>query len=338
MYSSDSGRRPSRREDPAQFADASGFVAFAMPCPFCRYNLNGLRLGGLCTEGGEPIGFAHNPRLLCNASPDWLRQVRLGIVLCWIALILTAVGMLIILPLGAAQIQSATRRSDSPITSMMGLFRFASCGMFLTAAIRGFGVWFLTSRRDPSGPDIAKFAGSEARRLLLVFWCLYPILELLTTVTGESFPFLAVLGLVTSVLSNPILVAAFRHASWLFWQVPDAAWSRRATLMSWFMVGLTVLAAASVVFSPLMVSGGAIPSTPYAMPMGRQFLLVESRDASSVVTTVPRAGRSTLRSAARTACHADESLHDFRLLCQCRVCRRSNVALGSPVLAARCGV
>ncbi len=65
-----------------------------MDCMSCGYNLRGLRLGGRCPECGAAISRSSFGNLLKYSDPDWVDQLRLGVLLMlWNILVGFVIGL-----------------------------------------------------------------------------------------------------------------------------------------------------------------------------------------------------------------------------------------------------
>lgn len=64
-----------------------GLVAFDRPCPKCRYNLRGLKIGGRCPECGHPISRppARFIDALADAPMHYLKTLAVGLMLLAVA-------------------------------------------------------------------------------------------------------------------------------------------------------------------------------------------------------------------------------------------------------------
>ena len=61
--------------------DSSGRLAVDVPCCRCGYNLRSLALDGACPECGEHVAASAREGRLCFSPWQWLRRMRLGLLL-----------------------------------------------------------------------------------------------------------------------------------------------------------------------------------------------------------------------------------------------------------------
>ncbi|MFN0135180.1 MAG: hypothetical protein ACKVS9_03585, partial [Phycisphaerae bacterium] len=149
---------PRHQVDPALYADVDGIVQVAVPCAFCSYNLQTLRLGSNCPECGKAVGFRFVPELLQNAPVEWLRRVRWGLriyVISVLVAFLAAVGS------GLASyfmVMSGSVEAER-IAAFTNSWWFAAAeNVFSLAftAISAYGAWLFTSPRPAAAiPDRA---------------------------------------------------------------------------------------------------------------------------------------------------------------------------------------
>ena len=71
--------------------EGSFTIVADLQCIQCGYNLRGLATDKLCPECGTPIERSRRGDLLNDADPDWLKKLRLGVLVKVCSMVLVVV-------------------------------------------------------------------------------------------------------------------------------------------------------------------------------------------------------------------------------------------------------
>lgn len=299
---------PSHQVDPARYADTDGIVQVAVPCAFCSYSLQTLRLGTNCPECGKGVGFRFVPELLQNTPIEWLRRVRRGlrIYIVWALLgILTGVG----LGGGSAILMAFGFISAEQFAALTDSWWYTAAGNVLSlviTAMSAYGAWLFTSPRPASSIPDPTFSRKTVRVCIVISAVAFGVLTIFGFVSGFSRPDEdpTTVELVSLMCIVPIwlisFVAWWRYSAHLLALVPSRRMARVAAWLSWLTV-VFFLPYFATIWLILIEPPDTTPPPPYAMFAGTittatgsapatatsQWIYFSDATNSDFVTTLP---------------------------------------------------
>ncbi|MFN0135181.1 MAG: hypothetical protein ACKVS9_03590 [Phycisphaerae bacterium] len=313
-----SSKPPRHQVDPALYADADGIVQVAVPCAFCSYNLQTLRLGSNCPECGKAVGFGFVPELLQNAPVEWLRRVRLGLNLyfLWVLLYFVAIGAVWLWLFNyemprMSPVAGAPPFGPPAIANSIGFHVFGFVNWAVFTALSLWATWLFTTSR----PDVPNADRPISRKTLRNCVAISAVAMLVWSAVvfalgvSPNQPNLAPPPALVAVMAGFLVIWLLGFAAWwryiatLLKRVPSRRMSHLSQFLAWLTCILAVpyfgIAAMMLLqpfpgppAPPYAVLAGAAPALPTtglatASAPTSQWVYVTASMNSQIVTTLP---------------------------------------------------
>lgn len=309
---------PRHQVDPTLYADADGIVQVAVPCAFCSYNLQTLRLGSICPECGKAVGFRFVPELLQNAPVEWLRRVRRGLNLyfLWVLLYVVAIGVTWLwlftfhVPL-MSSVAGAVPPGPPAIANSVGfqVFGFASWAVFTALSL--CATWLFTTPRPDLRDADWPISRKTVRACVVISTVAMLIWSGMTFALGTSPnpPNLAPPPAMIPAFMGFLVIWLLGFAAWwryiatLLELVPSRRMSRFSRVLAWltWVIAVPYFGIAAMTLlqpfptpppPPYAVLAGAAPAVPTtgvatASAPTSQWVYVTASMNSQIVTTIP---------------------------------------------------
>lgn len=240
-----------------------GSVLSDRACNRCSYNLRGLAVEGACPECGAPVIDSLRGLLIAYASPEYVRDVLLGLrLIIWAAIIQAGVS---VLGAAAGLVVALNVRTPSAIV----LSSFIRQLVALAAALLWVWAYWLYTRLDPGyvGQESAVGARRLIRVAVVVSACsavAQPIITLtggpgLVTMPANAKPIsVVVISVAVAVLSTAATVthffAAMLYTRWIASRVPADDLRNRAGTYMWVLPLVYVVGTACVGLGPIVAT------------------------------------------------------------------------------------
>lgn len=239
-----------------------GTVEQDKPCFRCSYNLRGLPVSGVCPECGAPVMDSLRGLLLRFAAPEYIGDLRRGLVFVLVAAIITVVMMVVSL-VAAILVTVGTSGSTGSMHIAQVILNFVGLGPALLAV---YGYWLYT-RPDPAYvgtemPDTARKILRAAIVIGAVCALTKPVGYLLAGPGGMNFTtsnpavMAGAIGVALSALVGGVawiaqFFAAMSYSKWIALRLPDAAIEKQAKLYMWLLPTVFVVGYLCVGLGPL---------------------------------------------------------------------------------------
>ena len=165
--------KPGSRHRSGALLDGDGRLADAVLCRNCRYNLRGVDVQSNCPECGKRVDATLIGDLLQFANPAWLKKVRLGFTVLFIAMMLSVIETILpylLRPL--LGFSAPTLNGDIDFDAIMEHFRRVKlllwCVSGFVACTYIIGYALMTTSQVVDGKETLSTAGHLARWLSIM--------------------------------------------------------------------------------------------------------------------------------------------------------------------------
>jgi hypothetical protein len=228
--------------------DPSGTVTIDLPCRKCAYNLRGLNINGRCPECGTAVGYSAQGDLIRFSDPEWVDNLRRGIKLILLAVLVIVLMIVVSAVLGA-------------IGAGRALVEVVSIAMALGANVLSFiGSWLLTEP-DPSGLGESEYGTArKVIRVTLLIGVAGAVVQIVERIASPPPAIHLLLQLISGIASLAGVVGLFAQLQYLgklALRIPADNLAARARLIKWGLgisYGVVVLAG---ILTLLAARGGA---------------------------------------------------------------------------------